>query len=118
MRHFRWDDVPEEEVEAEAGTVRRRFVSGEKMTIALVTFEPHSATEAHRHENEQFAFVLSGRLEFQVEGVPVVVQGGEVMHLASNEWHGARSLEEPAVVLDVFSPPRDDWKTPDSSAGE
>ena len=114
MRRFNWDDVPVEEMPTQAGTVRRRFVSGEKMTIALVTFDPHSATEAHRHENEQFAFVLSGRLEFQVEGVPVVVQGGEVLHLASNEWHGARSLGEPAVVLDVFSPPRADWEPPQS----
>lgn len=112
MRRFNWNDVPAEEMPTEAGTVRRRFVSGKKMTIALVTFEPHSATEPHRHENEQFAFVLSGTLEFTVEGVPVTVQGGEAIHLAPNEWHGARSLDEPATVLDVFSPPRADWEQP------
>lgn len=97
---------------AEAGTVLRRYVSGEKMTVAQVAFAPHSATEPHRHENEQFTFVLSGALEFTVEGRTILVRAGESLYLAANEFHGARALDEPATVLDVFAPPRADWTEP------
>jgi quercetin dioxygenase-like cupin family protein len=55
--------------------------------------------------------VLSGALEFIVEGRPVVVRPGEILHLPANEQHGARALED-TVVLDVFSPPRQDWGAP------
>ncbi len=42
----------------------------------------------------------------------VVARAGDVVHLASDEMHGARALED-TVVLDVFAPPRDDWGAPD-----
>lgn len=111
MRHYDWDAVPESEMPAVSGRVTRRFVNGERMTVGRVAFTEGAETEPHRHENEQFTTVLSGRMEFTVEGRRVVVREGETLFLASNEWHGARALTA-AVVLDVFAPPRADWGPP------
>lgn len=110
MKHYDWQRVAEEPMPAD-GSVLRRFVNGERMTVARVAFTAGSAVAAHRHENEQFAVVLSGAMEFTVEGVAVVVRAGEALHLAANEFHGARALED-AVVLDLFAPIRDDWGSP------
>ena len=110
MKHYDWQSVPEEAMPAD-GSVLRRFVEGERMTVGRVAFTRGSSVPVHRHENEQFSLVLSGALEFIVEGRPVVVRPGEILHLPANEQHGARALED-TVVLDVFSPPRQDWGAP------
>jgi quercetin dioxygenase-like cupin family protein len=103
-----WDNVPESEMPSLAGTVLRRFRSGDKLTVARVTFTEGAEVEAHTHENEQFAFVESGRMEFTVEGRTVLVEAGETLHLPSNVRHGAKALEA-SVIIDIFAPPRADW---------
>ncbi len=112
MKKYDWDAVPEDAMPALAGDVLRRFVGGEQMTVARVAFSEGAVMAPHKHDNEQFSIVLSGVMEFTIEGVPVRAETGEVVHLASNETHGARSLSGPAVVLDVFAPPRADWGAP------
>ena len=64
----------------------------------------------HHHENEQIAYVVSGKIRFVIgpedsaESREITVEGGEVMHLPSNVPHSAVALED-SLVLDLFSPP-------------
>ena len=67
-----------------------------------------STLPIHSHPQEQIAHVLSGRIRFNVDGVAREVGPGESLYLASNVPHGAEVLES-AVVIDTFSPPRDDY---------
>jgi quercetin dioxygenase-like cupin family protein len=62
----------------------------------------------HRHHNEQITYILSGALEFHLEGEVVVVREGEVLMIPPNVPHEAFALED-TVDLDVFNPPRQDW---------
>ena len=87
--------------------LERRRVIGEKAMISHILLRKGCVVPVHRHENEQFSVVVSGRLRFFFEegGAPAVTLGpGEVIHLPSNLPHGAEAEEE-TVVLDVFSPP-------------
>jgi quercetin dioxygenase-like cupin family protein len=104
-----WEQIPEMAMPVVSGTVLRRFLSGEKLTVARVAFATDSEMAVHSHENEQFTLVLSGTMEFTVDGKSVIVREGEVLHLPSNVPHGAKSQGE-AVVLDVFAPIRADWQ--------
>jgi quercetin dioxygenase-like cupin family protein len=115
MKHYAWASVPETPLPAENGDIRRRFVGGAQMTVARITFTAGASLPAHRHVNEQFTLVLEGAMEFTVEGQTLVVRAGECIHLASEEFHGARALED-SVLVDVFSPPRDDWGAPPAPA--
>jgi len=108
MKKYEWDAMEPSAMPALAGSVLRRYVSGEKLTIARIAFSTGAVTAEHRHENEQFSYVLEGTMEFTIEGEPLVVQAGEMVHLPSNILHGAKAVTE-AVVLDVFSPIRADW---------
>jgi len=103
--HFSWNDRP---VDEPMPLVKRRRVVGEQSMISHVELAKGCEVPSHRHENEQFACVLSGALEFVLgEGdaaETLVVSGGEVLHLPSNLPHAARALED-SLVLDVFSPP-------------
>ena len=89
----------------------RRLVSGERAMLAQVCLKKGCIVPRHLHEHEQFAYVLEGALRFWIgenESETLVVRGGDVLHLPSNVPHKAEALEE-TVVVDVFSPPRQDW---------
>lgn len=106
-----WDGIVESAMPSEGGVVLRRFVSGENITVGRIAFEAGAVTPEHEHANEQFSLVLSGLMEFVVDGNTVMVRPGDVLHLPSGIRHGARAIE-PSVVLDMFSPPRADWVAP------
>jgi quercetin dioxygenase-like cupin family protein len=107
-RPVRWDDLALEQV---SSTLQRRLITGERLMLAQVMLTGGCVIPRHRHVHEQMTYVMAGRLRFRVgddEGEDVSVGAGEVLHLPSNVWHQAEVLED-AVVLDVFSPPREDW---------
>lgn len=112
MQKIDFGTLPVSPLPAETGSVLRRFTGGEQLTVAQITFAAGSALPGHRHTNEQFTLVLSGTMEFfREDNTTILVNAGEMMHLPSNEWHGARSITD-AVVLDMFAPPRADWGPP------
>ncbi len=86
----------------------RKRVIGEKAMISRVVLKKGCVVPRHLHENEQFACVLSGTLEFTVGNEAdrkiITARAGDVMHLPKNVPHEAEALED-TIVLDVFSPP-------------
>jgi quercetin dioxygenase-like cupin family protein len=90
--------------------LERRRIIGQRMMMSEVRLRPGCHVPTHSHENEQFAYVVRGRIRFGIgaEGGPereeMVLEGGEVLYLASNVPHSAEALEE-TLVLDIFSPP-------------
>lgn len=88
----------------------RRRIIGENVMLSQVLLRSGCHVPTHAHENEQFAFVVSGALRFGLgaEGTKdrrdLIVRGGEVLHLPPNLPHSADALED-TLVLDIFSPP-------------
>ncbi len=63
----------------------------------------------HSHENEQFAYVISGLVRWRLgEDGPAQkifeMSAGEVLHLPSNLAHSVDALED-TLILDILSPP-------------
>ena len=102
-----WDEV---EGDNPIQLLHRKRITGDRIMLAKVTLEKGCRVETHRHENEQFACVMSGRAVFGIgeEESPdfrtVEVTGGEVLHLPSNVFHSVDALEE-THILDLLSPP-------------
>ena len=63
----------------------------------------------HSHAHEQISMVRKGALKFVVDGQERVVRAGEMLALPSNVPHGVVETLEDSVVVDVFSPAREDW---------
>lgn len=104
----RWNEIPLEEVTPQ---LHRRLLSGERLMLAHVRLAKGCVIPGHRHEHEQVTYVLAGALQFRLgedESTERVVRADELIHFPSNVPHAAVALEE-TVVLDVFSPPRQDW---------
>ncbi|MGE5244082.1 MAG: cupin domain-containing protein [Betaproteobacteria bacterium] len=103
--HHRWADRPEETLTA---AIRRRFISGDRVTVAQFHLSRGGVVPRHAHENEQISLVMSGRLRFDLDGRSVEVGGGEALQIPGGLPHEVEVLED-AFVIDVFSPVRQDW---------
>ncbi len=106
MTHYRWDDMPREELMPGLG---RRFLHGERAMLAHVYLDKGVVVPTHTHESEQITYVLNGALRLWVGDAPAVdVRSGEVLVIPSNAPHRAEALED-TLDVDIFSPPRQDW---------
>jgi len=90
--------------------VKIRTAFGEKIMMSFVYFEPDSLVPEHSHPHEQMGTVMEGKFELIVDGNSKIVEKGDVYLVPSNVKHSAKSLDEPAVALDIFSPPREEYK--------
>lgn len=108
VTHYRWDDMPKEQL---SDSISRRFITGDKTMLAHVYLKKGAVVPTHHHENEQITYILEGALRFWIgeDGAQeIVVRPGEVLHIPSNVPHKAEALED-TLDVDIFSPPRQDW---------
>jgi len=103
--HYRWTEMP---AEALTESIGRRYLTGDRVTVARFELKRGGLVPRHAHDNEQVSCVLSGALKFVFDGHEVHVGAGEVMRIPGGVAHEVAVLED-TVVLDVFSPVRQDW---------
>ena len=87
-----------------------RAVHGERLTLGLIALAPAAVLPEHRHENEQLGMVLKGSITFTIGTERQTLGPGGIWRIPSNTAHEAVIGPEGAVVIDVFSPAREDWK--------
>ena len=105
---YSWSAVPSEQVNPD---LSRRLITGERVMLAQVELQRGCIVPQHAQVHEQVTYGLAGCLRLSVgeDGATSYdLRAGDVIHLPSNLPHAAEALED-AQVLDVFSPPREDW---------
>jgi len=104
---FSLRDLPEDRPVA---LLARRKVEGEKILFAQIRLLAGCHVAGHRHESEQVSYLVSGKARWTLgePGAPgsrvLDVEGGNVVLLPPNVWHGVDALEE-TTVIDILSPP-------------
>jgi len=101
-----WSSIPIERI---AEGIERQMIWGERLMVCRLTFAPNVVTPVHSHHHEQITIVERGRVDFFVEGQKQTVGAGAVLVFPSNIQHGATMLDEEVVLIDIFSPPREDF---------
>jgi quercetin dioxygenase-like cupin family protein len=96
-------------VEMLPGLVRRTLAEGESMLVCEFTFAAGVQVPNHTHPHEQVGYVVSGRVRMTIDGESTELGPGDSYRAPSNVPHGALTLE-PSVVVDTFSPPREDYR--------
>jgi quercetin dioxygenase-like cupin family protein len=90
--------------------VHARIVHGERITLGIVELDPDSHVPEHHHENEQLGMCLTGSLAFRVGDETLQLGPGDTWTIPSDVPHEVHVGPHGAVVIDVFVPPRDDWR--------
>ena len=106
FQHNDWASHPAEQV---AEGIQRQMIWGERLMVCRLSFAPRIVTPVHSHPHEQITIVERGRVRFTVAGEERIASAGDVLFFPSDLEHGATMLEEPVVLVDIFSPPRADF---------
>jgi len=91
------------------GLNARVFV-GENIMLSVVGIDPNSSGNIHSHVEEQWGILMEGEC-IRIQGdEEFSAKAGDFWHTPSGVSHGIRTKEVGAVVLDIFSPPRPEYK--------
>jgi quercetin dioxygenase-like cupin family protein len=105
-QHTNWTKVPVKQLEA---GIERQMIVGENVMICRLRFAPNVVTPAHDHPHEQMTLVERGRVLFTIGDEQRIAKAGDVLHFPSGTWHGATMLDEEVILVDIFSPIREDF---------
>jgi quercetin dioxygenase-like cupin family protein len=108
LHAINWDEV---ELETVNESMRRRIVTGEKMTVARIYFEDGFVVPMHSHHNEQITQVLNGQMHFVFGGDEpreMVLGPGDVVIIPAHVPHQATCMGD-VEEMDMWAPRRDDW---------
>jgi len=85
-------------------------VSGRNVMLARITLKPKSEAPIHSHDEEQMGIIMEGEADYTIAGETKHLKKGDTYLIPSNIEHGVVSHTKQAVVIDVFSPPREKYK--------
>ena len=105
-QHVNWSTIP---VEHPSEGIARQMVVGDNLMICRFRFAPNLVTPEHSHPHEQMSIVVQGRVRFFVEGKERIASPGDVLHFPSGCRHGATMMDEEVVLIDIFTPIREDF---------
>jgi quercetin dioxygenase-like cupin family protein len=91
--------------------IERQLVVGDDLMLCRLRFAANTVTAAHDHPHEQITMVERGRVLFTIGREERIAQAGDVLHFPSGCWHGATMLDEEVVLIDIFTPVREDFLT-------
>ena len=92
--------------------VATRLVWGEKLMLSYVTVQPNAPiVPLHSHPHEQMGIVLEGKVGLTIGAETREIKKGDMFLIPPDTLHGlAFTFDKPAFRLDIFSPPREEFK--------
>lgn len=100
------DQVPREVVGE--GLIRQLLGYNDSILMAKVEFEAGAVGTVHAHTHSQVSYVVSGEFDVFIDGVETRLGPGDSFYIEPNLDHGA-VCRKAGVLIDVFSPVRDDF---------
>jgi unsaturated pyranuronate lyase len=106
FQHAAWDAIPAERI---GDGIERQMIWGRQLMVCRLRISPRVVTAVHSHPHEQITIIERGRVRFTIAGEDRMSSAGDVLHFPSECAHGATVLDEEAVLIDIFSPVRQDF---------
>ena len=94
-----------------------RIFAGDQAMLSVVSFDPHAEGTLHSHPEEQWAVMLEGSGVRTQGGEDIEVKAGDFWRTPGHIEHTMKAGPDGAKVLDVFSPPREEYRKAGSGFG-
>jgi quercetin dioxygenase-like cupin family protein len=106
---FAAEEIPWEEMEN--GWKRKVLFSGQLTFVVLEAKGPTSGTvELHSHVHDQVSYIMEGDVEVHIGDETKQISTGGFFRVPSNAPHGVQVLSPKLIVIDAFTPPREDFR--------
>jgi quercetin dioxygenase-like cupin family protein len=102
---YSWDEITLDKV----GEFTRKVITGEKMTVVKLFINKGAKVPIHKHIHEQMSYVLKGSIKFFIKGEEMILKPENIVVIPSNVEHGAEALEDDTMLIEIFSPAREDF---------
>ncbi len=107
MKPVSWDEITEEILNE---NFKRRMIWGENIMAVRVELAASSSVETHQHVSEQLTMVLSGSVVVLFDdGAECALKAGDMLLIPASKPHAVTVGPEPGVLIDFFSPIREDF---------
>ena len=107
MQPYKWDTVPVEQL---TENIKRRIIVGAHEMLVRWEFARGAVASHHSHPHEQIVVMVHGKLRLIVGDAEAILGPDDIVVIPPNVPHEAHALED-TVVIDIFSPPREDFLT-------
>ncbi|MCC6936524.1 MAG: cupin domain-containing protein [Thermomicrobiales bacterium] len=104
--YYKVDELPK--IQPAPGVEMSMMVGGEMMAN-WVRIEPNAGIPMHAHPHEQLGLVLEGEIEMTIDGDTRICRPGDAYTIPGEVPHSGMAGPEGCLVLDLFSPPREDY---------
>ncbi|MDD2338187.1 MAG: cupin domain-containing protein [Geobacteraceae bacterium] len=81
---------------------------GQESMVTKMLYKKEDNVPFHSHPNEQSGYVISGKYRIEFEGNDQMIGPGDSYTIFREVKHRIEIIE-PGEVLDIFSPPRQDY---------
>jgi len=95
-------------IKALGGVTYKTLAYGDKTSLCEFRIEKGSVVPNHSHPHEQTGYMISGRMIFTIDGEDHNAEAGDSWSIPGNVEHSVEVLED-SVVIEVFSPVREDY---------
>ena len=96
-------------VEMMPGVTRRTLSTSESLMLIDVVFEKGAVVPLPSHPHEQIGYLFRGRVLFELGDERRELAAGDSWLVPPNVPHQVTALE-PSLAIDVFSPPREEYR--------
>jgi quercetin dioxygenase-like cupin family protein len=104
QNYYNWADIAYTPMNEKVG---RQQINADRLSLLRITLEQGGVVAIHQHPNEQISVLISGKVEFNVDGNKRVLTPGDIVVVPENLPHGVEALEA-SIIVEAFNPPRYD----------
>jgi quercetin dioxygenase-like cupin family protein len=90
------------------GIQRQVFGYDDKVMLVKAKFEKGAIGTMHQHPHTQVTYVRGGAFEMTIGNETKIIKDGDGFYVPPNTLHGVVCLE-PGILVDAFSPMREDF---------
>jgi quercetin dioxygenase-like cupin family protein len=88
-----------------------RALNLSKLQIAIAEVAANIKIPEHHHTHEQISLITSGVVTYIIDGKKQELHAGDFALIPSDVLHSAFTGDEGAIIIDIFTPVRDDWES-------
>ena len=114
---YRLEDLSKGVARTLAPGLEARIFAGENVMVSVLRVAPNAAGTVHRHPEEQWGLLLEGSGVRMQGGHECGVAAGSFWRTPPNMPHSFRAGADGALLVDIFSPPREEYRVSGSGFG-